>query len=71
VLVGAAPAGSLPPSYLALQAWLDNHAFQITPDWTVFAVPTALVLLVALLTISYHIIKAARLNPVESLRTES
>lgn len=70
LLVVAATLLALPSAYLVLRAWLDNYAFRSALDWTVFAVPTVLVFLVALLTISYHIIKAAGLNPVESLRTE-
>ena len=42
--------------------------FELT--WWMFALPGALALMVTLLTVSSQAFKAARLNPVESLRCE-
>jgi putative ABC transport system permease protein len=69
-LVGVASLVALPLSYLVLQRWLANYAFHIQLHWWLFAVPLAAVLLIALATVSYQTIKAARLNPVKALRYE-
>lgn len=61
---------SLPIGWFATRSWLENyeHQMQISP-FTFIWVGLA-VALVALVTVSYHTIKAAIVNPVKSLRTE-
>jgi putative ABC transport system permease protein len=53
-----------------MQNWLNDFAYRIPIDWTVFVVAGGMSLLVAVLTISFQTIKAAMGNPAESLRTE-
>jgi putative ABC transport system permease protein len=55
--------------YLSLK-WLDNFAYQTTLDSWIFLVSLGALLLVSILAISLHVIKAARRNPVEALRYE-
>jgi putative ABC transport system permease protein len=59
-----------PFAYLALRSWLENFAYRIDPGVTQFVLSSALVLLVAILTVSYQALKAALANPVKSLRYE-
>jgi len=59
-----------PFAYLALRSWLENFAYRINPGLTQFAFSSALVLAVAILTVSYQALKAALANPVKSLRYE-
>ena len=61
---------ALPTAYWSIQAWLSNYAFRIDLGWWLFAIPMLMVPLIVLLTISFHTIKAALANPVESLRYE-
>lgn len=59
-----------PSTYFLLSMWLENFAFRINIDLVMFGVAGFAALLIALVTISYHIFRAARINPVESLRYE-
>lgn len=55
--------------YLANQ-WLADFTYKIELSWLIFVIPIAGLLLVMLLTVSYHIIQLGRKNPVDSLRYE-
>ncbi|BAU54393.1 FtsX-like permease family protein [Mucilaginibacter gotjawali] len=59
-----------PIAFYLIHQWLDNFAYRIKPDWLLFTSAGAIAMLTALLAVSYHTIKAARCNPVESLRNE-
>jgi putative ABC transport system permease protein len=59
-----------PIAFYLVQQWLDNFAYRITPDWTLFTIAGIIALLTAVGAVSYHTIKAAMSNPVESLRNE-
>ena len=59
-----------PIAYFLLDKWLQNFAYQIKIAWWIFAIAGVLALLLSMLTISWYSIKAARKNPVDSLRYE-
>jgi len=59
-----------PVAYLAMRGWLSHFAFRTRLGVLVFALSAGLALAVALLTVSYQAFKAARANPVDSLRYE-
>jgi putative ABC transport system permease protein len=59
-----------PIAYFALKHWLQNYAYHISIKATPFLISAALALIVALLSIGYQVIKAARANPVDALRYE-
>jgi len=70
LLVLAANAAALPLAYFALNGWLRNFAYRIPLTiWTLLSASLA-ALAVALATISLQTTKAARKNPVETLRDE-
>lgn len=59
-----------PLSWFMMSKWLEDFAYHITISlWTLLA-GGFVVLAVALLTVSFHAVKAALANPVKSLRTE-
>ncbi|WPP51353.1 ABC transporter permease [Catalinimonas niigatensis] len=68
VLIAGIPA--LPLAYWAMHEWLQNYAFRIDISWWLLAIPLALVLFLALITVSVHTLKAAYTNPSKSLRYE-
>jgi putative ABC transport system permease protein len=59
-----------PFTTILLNRWLNNFAFRISVEAWVFVVGGFSALLIALLTVSYHIIRSARANPVDTLRYE-
>ena len=70
VLVGISILIAAPISYLVMERWLEDYVYKIDMSWDIFAWAGFLTLLTALLTISYHAIKSALVNPAENLRTE-
>ena len=61
---------ALPLSYYMTANWLDNFAYKIDLEWWYFIGAGMLTMLIALLTVSFQSVKAAMMNPVDSLRTE-
>ena len=61
---------AVPVAWYAMSKWLENFIYKITLGWWIFALSGMIALLVALLTVSWHTFRAARRNPVESLRYE-
>ena len=59
-----------PLAWLIVEQWLQNFAYHIDLNASVFVLSGGLALLIALLTVSYQAFKAATANPVESLRYE-
>jgi putative ABC transport system permease protein len=53
-----------------MSAWKQNFAYQISIGWWFFFVPLILVLVIAILTVSFQVVKTANVNPAESLRYE-
>ncbi len=61
---------ALPTAWYMSYSWLRNYPYRTSAGVWVFLFTAALTLLIALLTVSYKSIKAARSNPVDSLRYE-
>ena len=68
VLIAAVIA--FPLAWYAMSRWLQDFAYRIPIHWWVFALSAVLAVLVALATVSFHAVKAAVSNPVNSLRAE-
>ncbi|MBS1600588.1 MAG: ABC transporter permease [Bacteroidetes bacterium] len=69
-LVMIASLISFPIAWWAMNKWLEDFAYRIHIDWSVFALAGISVLLIALFTVSFQALKAAIAKPVKSLRTE-
>ncbi len=59
-----------PAAWWAMNKWLDHYPYRIAMNGWIFFYATLSVLLIALMTVSYHSIKASLTNPVDSLRME-
>jgi putative ABC transport system permease protein len=53
-----------------MNKWLKDFQFTITISWELFAVSMLAGLTVALITVSYHALKTAWLNPADTLKSE-
>ncbi len=61
---------AIPMAWFAAYKWLQGFAYRTTISPLIFAISFLGLLLVTLLTVGYEILKSARTNPVNSLRTE-
>ncbi|QJW91479.1 FtsX-like permease family protein [Spirosoma taeanense] len=59
-----------PIAWYVMSEWLDDFVYRIDIEWWMFALTGGLAIGIALLTVSFQSIKAALMNPVNSLRTE-
>jgi putative ABC transport system permease protein len=59
-----------PLAWWALHRWIQGYAYRVPISWWVFVLAGATALLIALATVSFLTVRAARNNPVKSLRTE-
>jgi putative ABC transport system permease protein len=59
-----------PIAYFAMNKWLESFAYKTSLNWWIFAFAGLLTLVIALITVSWQTVKAARRNPVEALRYE-
>lgn len=59
-----------PVTWLLMSSWLDNFAYRINMGLVVYLVSGLAGLLVALLTVSFHALKAAYSNPVKAIKYE-
>lgn len=69
-LVFIASIIAFPIAAWAMNIWLQDFAYRIDIGWQIFAASGVIVLLIALITVSFKAIKAAIANPVKSLRSE-
>ncbi|HEX6892462.1 MAG TPA: ABC transporter permease [Chryseolinea sp.] len=63
-------AFAAPVSWYVMDLWLSDFKFAITIGWELFALSMAVGLLIALLTVSYHAIRTALINPAQTLKYE-
>jgi putative ABC transport system permease protein len=68
VLIGLVIAA--PIAYYAMDKWLNGFAYNVGFSWLVFVYAAAAGALVAFGTVSYHSLRAATSNPVDSLKEQ-
>ncbi|UII32138.1 ABC transporter permease [Fulvivirga ulvae] len=61
---------ALPIAWWAMDQWLDQFAYKVEVGWEVFVIASAVALFISWLTVSYQSVKAALVNPVETLKDE-
>jgi ABC-type antimicrobial peptide transport system permease subunit len=70
VLVIIALLIATPVAWYGMNKWLQNFAYHTPIQWWVFALSGGLIILIALVTVSFQAAKAALVNPIKSLRSE-
>jgi putative ABC transport system permease protein len=70
VLLGIAAIIIIPVSWYLMQQMLENFAYRITIGLDIALFSAVAVLLVGVLTVLYHALRAANTNPVNALRYE-
>jgi len=61
---------SYPIAWFSMHKWLQHFAYKTPLSWVIFLLAGMLALAIALLTVSYQSLIAARSNPADSLRFE-
>lgn len=62
-------AVSVPISWYLMQKWMADYAYSSGIEWWVFLLAGITALLIAWLTVSWQSIRAALMNPVNSLKS--
>ncbi len=68
--VAVAHAIAWPAAYLLIRQWLRQFAYPVAIEPGLFALSAGVILLVALFTVAFMAVRAARANPADSLRYE-
>ncbi|GAA0188181.1 ABC transporter permease [Fulvivirga kasyanovii] len=61
---------AIPVSWYLMNDWLNNFAFRFEMGAKEFLIAGLVAVIIAILSVSYRVVKAALLNPVNTLRTE-
>ena len=61
---------AVPIAYYVMNGWLQEYPYRVIVKWWIFALAMLGALAITILTVSFQAIRAARSNPVDSLRTE-
>ena len=59
-----------PLTFYFMNKWLQDYAYRTELDWWVFAITGLMVMLIAFMTVGYHAVRTAWVNPAKILRTE-
>ncbi len=70
ILISISALIACPVIYYTANKWLENFYYKINPGLFSFVGGFSLALAVALLTISYRILRAAKVNPAQALKYE-
>jgi putative ABC transport system permease protein len=69
-LIALAAILAMPLTWIIMNKWLTSYAYHVTITWWLLVMPVLVILMIAVLVISYQTIKVAVTNPVKSLKSE-
>lgn len=69
-LVAVAILLSVPIAYFSMDNWLRHYPYRISLQWFLFLIPMLLVFMIAAFTVSFQVLKTARVNPADTLKCE-
>lgn len=61
---------AVPIAYYVMNGWLQEYPYRVILSWWIFAFAMLGAMFITVITVSFQAIRAARANPIESLRTE-
>ncbi|MEQ9425690.1 MAG: ABC transporter permease [Cyclobacteriaceae bacterium] len=70
ILIVISSSLSLPIIYFAINSWLEFYAYRISLTMDVLIIPVIILIVIAVLSVSYQTLRAATTNPATSLRSE-
>jgi len=69
-LIGPAALIALPLSLIAIRAWMQSFAFRAPFSWGLLLAPVPVLIIIILTSTGWLTLRAARVNPVSSLKEE-
>ena len=69
-MVAVGTVVALPLGYFIMKKWLENFAYRIHIGFDILIMSSIAAITIAMITVSYLSIKAARNNPIDSLKYE-
>lgn len=70
VIICIASVLAFPVSWYAMNRWLEDFAYRVSLSWWIFFLSAFVALIITLCTVGVQALRAASVNPVNSLRTE-
>ncbi|HEV3412632.1 MAG TPA: ABC transporter permease [Puia sp.] len=70
LLIALALVVAAPVVWYVMHSWLQDFAYRVSIEWWMLVGAGAIALAIGVVTIGWHVVRAARANPVESLRSE-
>jgi ABC-type antimicrobial peptide transport system permease subunit len=61
---------AIPIGYYMMNNWLKQYNYRTSLPWWIFALTCVAAIFITLITVSFQSVRAARMNPVKSLRSE-
>jgi putative ABC transport system permease protein len=61
---------AVPIAWFLMTRWLEDFVFRVSLGWELFALAGVASMLIALLTVGYHALRAAHVRPADTLRSE-
>jgi putative ABC transport system permease protein len=61
---------ALPIAYFTMDGWLADYPYRISMGWMLFVMPVVLILVIAAVTISAQVMRAAMADPARTLKYE-
>lgn len=61
---------AIPTSWYFTENWLHNFAYQVGNRWWIFVLSTVVAVFIAFITILHQSLKAAKANPIDTIRHE-
>ncbi len=61
---------ALPAGYYIIRQWLHSYAYHVELKPSYFLVTVLLIVMIAVVTLAFHTLRAANLNPADTLRNE-
>lgn len=61
---------AMPVAWYFMYGWLKGFAYKTTVPWWIFGLCGLAAVVIALLTVSFQVLRAMRVNPAEALRTD-
>jgi len=70
VLVLLSSVIAIPVAYFAASSWLGHYTYHVHISWGIFAAAVAATVIISIITVSWHTLVAAGMNPVKTLKAD-